>query len=359
MLLTQSLHFNPFAAFCADIRHFLAARPMMKSHSAVAFKRLLHWKNCICNDCAVPGGDIIGGMLDDKAAAVLIFAGGDGTGGAGVIADCRAVEQGGGEALAVWTALTAQNLDGVLHYWPVSADMIRRQFLALAAADIGAVKIGASGDDVAVVAECVDKLGGAKVVWDTVLAPTGGEPFAGRELQIQMIKHLLPRADVLTPNRKELAALAAVCKTMRGEISDKESAGGDDVLADESARRAAAGELLAAGGRKILLTDADDGGNFSLQLYAAPSDDSLCKENSADDFDSNSDLVWRMDYRRREGEYHGGGCFFSSFLAARLAAGDELQTAAAAALENTLAAIDNAASIPPLGRQKLLRPPRV
>ena len=287
----------------------------------------------------------------------MIFAGGDGTGGAGVIADCRAVEQGGGEALAVWTALTAQNLDGVLHYWPVSAAMIRRQFSALAAADIGAVKIGAVGDDVAVVAECIDKLDGAKVVWDTVLTPTGGEPFAGRELQIQMIKHLLPRADVLTPNRKELAALAAVCKTMRGEISDKESDGGDDVLADESARRTAAGELLAAGGQKILLTDADDGGNFSLQLYAAPSDDSLCKENSADD--SNSDLVWRMDYRRREGEYHGGGCFFSSFLAARLAAGDELKTAAAAALENTLAAIDNAASIPPLGRQKLLRPPRV
>ena len=293
-------------------------------------------------------------------AAVLIFAGGDGTGGAGVIADCRAVEQGGGEALAVWTALTAQNLDGVLHYWPVSADMIRRQFSALAAADIGAVKIGASGDDVAVVAECIDKLDGAKVVWDPVLAPTGGEPFAGRELQIQMIKHLLPRADVLTPNRKELAALATVCKTMRGEISDKESAGGDEVLADESARRAAAGELLAAGGRNILLTDADDGGNFSLQLYAAPSDNTLCKDNSADDFDSvDSNLVWRMDYRRREGEYHGGGCFFSSFLAARLAAGDELKTAAAAALKNTLAAIDNAASIPPLGRQKLLRPPRV
>ena len=290
-------------------------------------------------------------------AAVLIFAGGDGTGGAGVIADCRAVEQGGGEALAVWTALTAQNLDGVLHYWPVSATMIRRQFEALAAADIGAVKIGAVGEDTAVVAECIDKLGDAKVVWDTVLAPTGGEPFAGRELQIQMIKHLLPRADVLTPNRKELAALAAVCKTMRGAISDKESAGGDNVLADESARRAAAGELLAAGGRNILLTDADDGGNFSLQLYAAPSDDSLCNENSAGD--SNSDLVWRMDYRRREGEYHGGGCFFSSFLAARLAAGDELKTAAAAALENTLAAIDNAASIPPLGKQKLLRPPRV
>ena len=290
-------------------------------------------------------------------AAVLIFAGGDGTGGAGVIADCRAVEQGEGEALAVWTALTAQNLDGVLHYWPVSADMIRRQFSALAAADIGAVKIGASGEDVAVVAECIDKLGDAKVVWDTVLAPTGGEPFAGRELQIQMIKHLLPRADVLTPNRKELAALAAICKTMRGEISDKESAGGDNVLADESARRAAAGVLLAAGGRNILLTDADDGGNFSLQLYVAPSDDSLCNENSADD--SNSDLVWQMDYRRRTGEYHGGGCFFSSFLAARLAAGDDLQTAAAAALENTLAAIDNAASIPPLGRQKLLRPPRV
>ena len=289
-------------------------------------------------------------------AAVLIFAGGDGTGGAGVIADCRAVEQGEGEALAVWTALTAQNLDGVLHYWPVSADMIRRQFSVLAAADIGAVKIGAVGDDVAVVAECIDKLGDAKVVWDTVLAPTGGEPFAGRELQIQMIKHLLPRADVLTPNRKELAALAAICKTMRGEIPDKESAGGDEVLADESARREAAGELLAAGGRNILLTDADDGGHFSLQLYAAPSDDSLCNENSADD--SNSDLVWRMDYRRREGEYHGGGCFFSSFLAARLAAGDELKTAAAAALENTLAAIDNAASIPPLGRQKLLRPPR-
>ena len=287
----------------------------------------------------------------------MIFAGGDGTGGAGVIADCRAVEQGGGKALAVWTALTAQNLDGVLHYWPVSADMIRRQFSALAAADIGAVKIGAVGEDAAVVAECIDKLGDAKVVWDTVLAPTGGEPFAGRELQIQMIKHLLPRADVLTPNRKELAALAAVCKTMRGEISDKESVGGDNVLADELARRAAAGELLAAGGRKILLTDANDGGNFSLQLYAAPSDDSLCNENSADD--SNSDLVWRMDYRRREGEYHGGGCFFSSFLAARLAAGDELQTAAAAALENTLAAIDNAASIPPLGRQKLLRPPRL
>ncbi|MBE8158231.1 MAG: bifunctional hydroxymethylpyrimidine kinase/phosphomethylpyrimidine kinase, partial [Betaproteobacteria bacterium] len=110
--------------------------------------------------------------------AVLIFSAVDGTGGAGAFADNRAIAAAGCIPLSIITAVTAQNLDGVLACWRLPPQKIRAQFAALKNAPIRAVKIGVLHAAEAA-AECIDSLGGKiPVVWDPVLAPTFGAPFA-------------------------------------------------------------------------------------------------------------------------------------------------------------------------------------
>ncbi len=245
---------------------------------------------------------------------VLIFSAFDGTGGAGLLADCRAAAAAGGLPLAVAAALTAQNLDGVSARWNVPPARVLAQFAALRAKPL-AVKIGVIGNPAAVVA-CLESLdGNIPAVWDPVLTPTGGAPFADAA-QIRLLKkHILPRAFIVTPNRAELSALSG-----SGEVA-------------EGARR-----LREAGARFVLATDVGGGAEVRHELYAA-----------------GANPVWRARCRRRRGAFHGSGCFFSSVLAARLAAGDSPPKAAARAHRMTLAAIDRALSIPALGRQRLLR----
>lgn len=250
--------------------------------------------------------------------AVLIFSAFDGTGGAGALADGRAVLSAGGLPLSVLTAATAQNLDGVLDFWRMPAQRVRAQFLALKNAPVRAVKIGVLGAPSAA-AECLDLLAEAAgkeipSVWDPVLSPTFGAPFAPARQIGLLKKHILPRAFMLTPNRKELAALSG-----------------------ESGAAAGARRLREGGARFVLAKDVRPGAEVCHELYG-----------------EDGRVVWRARCKRRRGEFHGGGCFLSSYLAARLAAGDSPEAAAAAAHQQTLAAIDRARRIPALGRQFLL-----
>ena len=248
---------------------------------------------------------------------VLIFSALDGTGGAGIIADCRAVSAAGALPLVVCTGETAQNLDGVLQFWPSPPARVRAQFAALKNAEIAACKIGVAGVAAAAVADCLPS--GVPTVWDPVLSPTGGAPFADSEQRRRMLKYLLPRADIVAPNRAELAALA----------------GCDSVPAG-------ARKLLDGGAQMVLATDVCEGAFATHELYAA----------------SAARPLWRGRCRRRRGEYHGGGCFFSATLAARLARGDSPPAAAEYAFRATVAAIDGALRLPSLGAQRLLSVPQ-
>ena len=279
-----------------------------------------------------------------KPPLVLVFAATDGTGGAGIIADCRAIEAAGAIPLAVVTAITAQNLNGVLSYQTISPRYVREQFAALKKANIAAVKIGVVGVAARVIAECLDeltKLTKLPIVLDPVLSPTSGSAFADKEQQKHLLKYLLPRTTVITPNSKELAALSGRRQIATG-----------------------AQTLLNAGTSSVLITDVKVAQKTYCQLFTSPSSQSTKKTakthaaNTIKQSVKNPPITpcQSIHIKRRAGEYHGGGCFLSSFLAAELAAGESLTTATLNAQRATLKAVDNAITLPLLGKQKLLRP---
>lgn len=144
-------------------------------------------------------------------ARVLIIAGSDSGGGAGIQADIKAVTMLGGHAMTAITAITAQNTLGVQGVHPVPTDMVLKQIDSVAA-DIGvdAVKIGmiGSAEIAAAVAERLSQpdLAHAALVFDPVMIATSGSVLADAAT-IDAFRALLGRAMVATPNLSELAAL--------------------------------------------------------------------------------------------------------------------------------------------------------
>jgi hydroxymethylpyrimidine/phosphomethylpyrimidine kinase len=144
-------------------------------------------------------------------ARVLIIAGSDSGGGAGIQADIKTVTMLGGHAMTAIAAITAQNTMGVQGVHAVPTDMVLMQIDSVAA-DIGvdAVKIGMIGS--AETAEAVadrlarPDLAGAAVVFDPVMVSTSGSVLADAAT-IRAFERLMARAAVVTPNLGELAAL--------------------------------------------------------------------------------------------------------------------------------------------------------
>jgi hydroxymethylpyrimidine kinase/phosphomethylpyrimidine kinase len=142
-------------------------------------------------------------------ARVLIIAGSDSGGGAGIQADLKAVAALGGHAMTVITALTAQNTQGVRAVHPVPLDFVRSQFEAVTQ-DIGqdAVKTGMlhSTQLVEMVAGLLEGIE-APVVVDPVMVSTGGSRLLEAEAVKAVKELLLPRATLLTPNLDEAGEL--------------------------------------------------------------------------------------------------------------------------------------------------------
>ncbi|BBB12058.1 bifunctional hydroxymethylpyrimidine kinase/phosphomethylpyrimidine kinase [Sphingopyxis sp. FD7] len=142
---------------------------------------------------------------------VLIIAGSDSGGGAGIQADVKAVTMLGGHAMTAITAITAQNTLGVQGVHPVPTDMVLAQIDSVVA-DIGvdAVKIGMIGgaETAAAVAERLARpdLADAALVFDPVMVATSGSVLADAAT-IDAFHALLRRAMVATPNLPELEAL--------------------------------------------------------------------------------------------------------------------------------------------------------
>ena len=144
-------------------------------------------------------------------ARVLIIAGSDSGGGAGIQADIKTVTMLGGHAMTAITAITAQNTMGVQGVHAVPAEAVLMQIDSVVA-DIGidAVKIGMIGSaaTAAAVAERLRRpdMAGAAVVFDPVMVATSGSVLADADT-IRAFETLLDRAAVATPNLGELAAL--------------------------------------------------------------------------------------------------------------------------------------------------------
>ena len=145
---------------------------------------------------------------------VLIVAGSDSGGGAGIQGDIKTVTALTGYAATAITALTAQNTLGVFGIHPVPVEFIAQQ-MRLVLEDIGAdaIKTGMlhSAEVINTVADVIEELGtDIPLVVDPVMVAKGGasllDPDAGHALQ----RRLLPLAEVLTPNIPEAQVLSGM-----------------------------------------------------------------------------------------------------------------------------------------------------
>ncbi len=143
-----------------------------------------------------------------KPPRILIIAGSDSSGGAGIQADIKTVTMLGGYAMTAITAITAQNTLGVTAVEVLSPDLIAAQIDACAS-DIGvdAVKIGMLGSAAIghVVADRLERLS-CPIVFDPVMIATSGAVLADAGT-IAAFERLMALAALTTPNVPELAAL--------------------------------------------------------------------------------------------------------------------------------------------------------
>ncbi len=230
---------------------------------------------------------------------VLVIAGSDSGGGAGIQADIKTITALGGYAATAITAVTVQNTLGVTGVHPIPLDVIAAQARAVLD-DIGAdaIKTGMLGDVgvVETVASAIDLAGKVPVVVDPVMIAKGGAPLLA-EAAIGAVKSLMiPRAALLTPNAPEAAALTGL-----------------SVETTDDLRRA--GEaLLGMGAQAVLMK----GGHVEGERVV----DVLMTADGETTFEGE-----RIETRHT----HGTGCTLASACAAGLAQGLSLNEAVARA----------------------------
>ena len=146
-------------------------------------------------------------------ARVLIIAGSDSGGGAGVQADIKTVTMLGGYAATAITAITVQNTLGVLAVHALPAALIEAQARAVLT-DIGAdaIKTGLLGSAATVeaVAALLDDYPDILAVVDPVMVAKGGQDLLDSAGLEKLRALLLPRAALITPNAPEAAALTGL-----------------------------------------------------------------------------------------------------------------------------------------------------
>jgi len=242
---------------------------------------------------------------------VLIVAGSDSGGGAGIQADIKTVTALDAFAMTALTALTAQNTLGVFAVHPVPPDFIARQ-IEVVMTDIGAdvIKTGMLGDStvIAAVCEALEQFaGGIPVVVDPVMVAKGGHKLLADDAVDTLRRRLLPMAAVITPNLPEAEALAGMTILTVADM------------------RVAATALLALGVPAVLLKGGHLPGDELVDLLA-----------TADGIESFSSS--RIQTRHT----HGTGCTTASAMAAGLAQGLSLRDAVLRARAYVRAALSSA-----------------
>jgi hydroxymethylpyrimidine/phosphomethylpyrimidine kinase len=230
---------------------------------------------------------------------VLIIAGSDSGGGAGIQADIKTVTALGGYAATAITAITVQNTLGVTGVHAIPLDIIEAQARAVLD-DIGAdaIKTGMLGDVATVerVAAILDSAPGVPAVIDPVMVAKGGAALLAARAVEAVRELMIPRAALLTPNAPEAEALTGL-----------------PVQTTDDLRRA--GETLLGWGAKAVLMK---GGHISGERLT----DLLITPQGETAFEGE-----RIDSRHT----HGTGCTLATACAAGLAQGLPLTQAVARA----------------------------
>lgn len=227
-------------------------------------------------------------MSHRPASRVLVVAGSDSGGGAGIQADIKAVMALGGYAATAITALTAQNTLGVHGVLPVPPDFIRLQ-IDVVLDDIGAdaIKTGMLGGAEAVQAVAAALRGRGNpipLVVDPVMVAKGGARLLDDQAVAALRRDLLPLATLLTPNVPEAEALTGL------------------PIADHAAARRAAQALLELGAAAVLLKGGHLPGPVVQDILATPAGLEVIESR-------------RVETRHT----HGTGCTLASAVATGLA----------------------------------------
>jgi hydroxymethylpyrimidine/phosphomethylpyrimidine kinase len=247
---------------------------------------------------------------------VLIVAGSDSGGGAGIQADIKTVSMLDCYAATAITALTAQNTEGVFGVLPIPPEFVRRQ-IEVVLDDIGAdaIKTGMLPD--AAVIETIaavlqERAAAIPLVVDPVMVAKGGARLIDPAAVEALKRLLIARAEIVTPNLPEAAIL---CGAAIGNLAQM---------------RAAGETLLALGCRAVLVK----GGHLS----GGTASDVLVTAGGA--------RVWESP-RIATRHTHGTGCTLASAIAAGLAQGQDVESAVDRARTYVQRAI---AGAPGLGR---------
>ncbi len=142
---------------------------------------------------------------------VLVIAGSDCSGGAGIQADIKTVTALGGYAMTAITALTAQNTTGVYGVIDTPPEFVSQQ-IDLCLSDIGAdcIKTGMlhNANLITAIAESLQAYPKIPLILDPVMFAKGNAPLLQKEAVASLKKYLLPRAAILTPNIPEAEELS-------------------------------------------------------------------------------------------------------------------------------------------------------
>ena len=226
-------------------------------------------------------------------ARILIVAGSDSGGGAGIQADIKTVTALGGFAMTAITAITVQNTLGVHGVEGLDPGLVRRQ-MQVVLADIGAdaIKTGMlhSAAIIEAVAQAIadyDEV--PALVVDPVMVASSGDRLLQRDAEAALIGRLMPQAFMVTPNIHEAAVLADMPVRTAADMRD------------------AARALLASGPDCVLVTGGDLGGDVVMDVLATP-----------------AEIRTFASPRIETRATHGTGCTLASAIATRLGQGADV-----------------------------------
>ena len=226
---------------------------------------------------------------------ILIIAGSDSSGGAGIQADIKTITSLGSYAMTAVTAVTVQNTTGVKSVIPISANEIKNQII-YTTKDIkpDAIKIGMlhSSQVVKKVIESLKKINVKRIILDPVMVAKGGTKLINNRAIQFLKKKLIKQVSLITPNILEAEVLTGI------KIKNKE----DMIFA--------ANKLINLGAKNVLIK----GGHLKSNLVE-------------DIFLNKSDLKVFVSLRHDTKNTHGTGCTLSSAITTFFSCGKSIKKA--------------------------------
>ncbi len=248
-----------------------------------------------------------------KIPRVLVIAGSDSGGGAGIQADIKTLNSIGVFGMTAITSLTAQNSKGVFEIFDLSPSFVEKQ-IEVVVEDIGvdAIKIGmlSSKEIVEVVVEMIKKYKIKNVVLDPVMKSQTGYNLIKEEAKKLLIENLLPLSLIVTPNKFEAEEISGIKIKSIKEIKE------------------AIFKVKEKGTEWILIKGGHFGGKYAM------------------DYLSNGEKIYEIKTRRIETENtHGSGCTYASAIAGYIAKGFDVVNAVKKAKKFVYGAIKNSLKI--------------